>query len=318
MFLEKPRAAERWYRGGKWKAKAMHKNDLCYSYYHSMENTERISKFKYRFIKEGTSEEEYDPFTDTPGAYLRFARLGDYERLHWDERKLLNEIVKFLNDFGPPWLDDIEPSFSLIVEKILYHACIMASTVRVYNLLTKIRNYNQPINPLREILIDISRTDPNPIIPDIMYKLGIKRYNDNDAQILIPYRPSDQEVIMIGEKYVEERVQIAMAEDPVSLAIVLETTKIPGEKPTRGFIPEYIFVNLLPVLWFQLFLDIVNDSVLKECANATCGRFFVPQRSDQIYCTTYCRNTSNVLKNYYSKKTIRKEENSERPHREEK
>ena len=99
MFLEKPRAAERWYRGGKWKAKAMHKNDLCYSYYHPMENTERISKFKYRFINEVTNEEEYDPFRATPGAYLRFARLGDYERLNWDEHKLLNEIVKFLDDF---------------------------------------------------------------------------------------------------------------------------------------------------------------------------------------------------------------------------
>ena len=178
----------------------------------------------------------------------------------------------------------------------------MASTVRTYNLLTKIRNYNQPVNPLREFLTDISRTDPNPIIPDIMYKLGIKRNNDNDAQILMPYRPSDQEVIMIAEKYVEERVQIAMAEDPVYSTIVLEATNTHGEPPTKGWIPEYVFVNLLPVLWFQFFLDMVNNSVLKECANARCGCFFVPQRSDQRYCSIYCRNTTNVLKSYYSKK----------------
>jgi hypothetical protein len=314
MFLEKPRAAERWYRGGKWKAKALRKRDLGYSYYHGSLNTERISKLKYSFVSDQEGDQAYDPFVDTPGAYLRFARLGDYQRLHWDEHKLLNEITKFLNDFGPLWMND---PFPITVERILYHACIMTSTIRIYKLLNQVENYEQSIDSLNQLLIEISRTDPNPIVSNNMMEIGAKGHVDYNNPAFIFDQPSDKEVILIAQKYIEERVQIAMVEDPVILTLVLEQTGQIGKTPTRGWIPEYIFTNLLPVLWFQFFLDIVNKSVLKECASATCGRFFVPQRSDQIYCTTFCRNTSNVLKNYYSKKTMRKGVTNEGTYRKE-
>jgi hypothetical protein len=309
MINHELRSIERWHRGGRWKVQRLGKRD--YRYDIVSESKYSIGpEFKYLLVNLEPVVPPigfYDPLLDTPNAYLEFIRLANYQDSI--PKEVIKKILKFTTEYGPLWDDEIPP---LAVEIILYHARKMASPVNIYKALVDYENYDKPINEVLNYLREeIERSYGTSWAGSYLVENREGLVYTSDA----PYEyegkiseislTTDEQVIMAARAYIIECVDEGLIRNPIRMSLTYKNSS-PVDPQDEGWLPSYIFTDLLSVLWLQFYVDILRKSRLYECANPKCKRLFVPQRSDEKFHSPACRNRYHSLKS--QKKRYQKKE----------
>ncbi|MFC1981059.1 hypothetical protein ACFLVN_02305 [Chloroflexota bacterium] len=331
------RPLDRWFRGSKWGVTTF--KELP----HSISGQDDAVPYKIEHwldeLEPGNNT-PYDPITETPEAYLKFARLGEADRFAWDANRQVREVLRFCKEHGPPWYPKqiLRGNWStydnyfmynqnimypeemsnkamargwppLTVERVLVAARIMGSVVRLYKLLREIENDNRPVNDLknhiaRHMTVILDRDFFSLRLATTTGDLRIpESTNDPDRKFVLPPLNNDDEVIATAIAYLEYGITKALVDYPVRPALANRRKALTYDESVVGaWVAAFAFDNLLAVFWWQFYNAILNRTQLKECRNEKCLRLFKPVRSDQEYCNPLCRDAARKRRQYQIRK----------------
>ncbi len=252
--------------------------------------------FKYYLKPYDGHSERYWPMVDEPAAYLQFCRLSRLVELGWDNTRVIEETVKFIEKYGQPWFFTHKPPFSpcvetpLTIDEILFESATLASVVNVYRLLIDINDDSTIPEKLKKYLKKLLQEENT--TPD--------RFRGPP-----PYRLStDKEVVSTAEGYIYDEVNAYLDGGGIGLQL-----------STGPFAPEYTFHTLLDAMWLQFYLEILNKGKLRECANTKCQSLFVVSRSDKEFCSKECGVKQYMREQYHARN--KKEAKDERIYKKE-
>ena len=300
-----------WFRCLEWNLEPLDKSDEEYSAANPHAFGDAL---KYRLVGIEPFANRYDPMTETPKAYLEFIHLAEFRHFKWDANRIIEMVLKFSKDYGPLWVDVNIP---LTVERILVRAIEMNAAAKVYKLLkTCDEDYwenSSDVMLMKDYLailqnrgsVDL-RTLQLVTYPDglrlPMVHLGTV---GRDGEIHPdPFPSTTQGLMKAAIASVSETVNHNVVFGSVAVALAnreARDSKLKEESRVGSWIPAYRFGNLISALWLQFYLDILNQTRLRECDNKNCLRLFNPTRSDQIYCSRRCRINQNMRKRYTRK-----------------
>jgi hypothetical protein len=242
----------------------------------------------------------YNPMAEAPNLYLKFCRLSSL--LLEKPAKVINEVLKFVKKYGPPWYPesnkfysppfDNPPDCPLTIDGILWQSFYMDSVVQAYRLLTDI---SDNINAGRELKKHMAKLQKQGIASELdPLPLGKSGYISMEKPILIQQRFHPKSEIKYQDLNDKEVAQTAIALIMSSVNDYLEivlgiATKIGEDGMTGAWVPQYKYNSLLGAMWLQFFFDITNNGQLRECANQNCRTLFRVTRSDKEYCCKECK-----------------------------
>ncbi len=324
MNLNNTKTTNKFSRGEQWKVEPLDKKDSGRSIYRPG-SFETIETYCIAPLNRRESHpQHYDPLVDTPKAYLKFMKLADYERSHWDAKHCTKEILAFFHEFGPPWplwYSKGGPFLQMTIKNVFGEARVIAKAVRTYKILTDVRNGEKLLPELKEYMINLHETEiyRDPVLN---YQLRVTPtgvvtshfFVKKDDERFTPTIPNTEyEVISAATAYVIGSVNLGFTGHPVGLGLTCRTSKSKDIIQDSSWAPSYRFTSLLSALWLQFYLDILNQSQLRECNNERCKSLFVINRADQEYCSYQCRSAQKMRRRYHSKKSS-KEAHNERLH----
>jgi hypothetical protein len=201
----------------------------------------------------------------------------------------------------------------LTVERVLVAARMMASLVRLYQLLCEIESYATPVSELRHYLADymartldtdwfishLSTTTEGLRVPVVSHDPDIVGRN---PPYKIPRLGNESEVIATAIAYLEYGIAEALKAHPVYPALANRGGQAPEESIVGAWVAAFRFDYLLAAFWWQFYSAILNRTQFKECSNERCLALFVPIRSDQEYCDRLCRDAQRKRKKYQIQK----------------
>jgi len=237
----------------------------------------------------------YDPMRDAPQAYLHFCRLSRLLDMGWGAKRVINEIIKFADKYGPPWhpewvkwwtppFED-PPNSPLTVDRILLESQNMAWAVEAYHLLSEL---NEDVRATPRLKVHMARVLSTQDKYELYYNLT-REYSDYTyTDWDIDTRPS-----------LDTEVQVAHAAIALIMGSVNEgvrmtsvklglTAKLEKDTVAGSWAPKYAVDSLLGAMWLQFYLEILDKGGLRECANENCRRFFPVSRSNKEYCSKGC------------------------------
>jgi hypothetical protein len=263
----------------------------------------------------------YDPMVEAPQAYLYFCRLSRLLDMGWSAKRVINEVMKFADRYGPPWHATYvklftppfgrPPEYPLTVDRILWESQNMASAVEAYQLLSELNEDVRATRRLKEHMAKVlSRQDEYEVYYNLTREYSGYTLSDWDTGTR-PNLDTEVDVAQAAIAFVMGSVNEGLRMTDVKPEV---TSKLEKDNSAAGiWAPKYTFDSLLGAMWLQFYLQVLDKGRLRECANENCRRFFPLSRSDKEYCSKECG-----VKQYmrdHSKQ--RKEAQNERPHNQE-
>jgi len=253
-----------------------------------------------RFKREGDNFDSrfYDPMREEPQAYLHFCRLSRLLDMGWSAKKVIDEIIKFANKYGPPWhpewvkvwtppFED-PPNCPLTVDRILWESQNMAWAVEAYHLLSEL---NEDIRATRRLKEHMARVLSSQDKYELYYNLT-REYSNYTYTAYTDWdwgaKPS------LGTEIQVAQAAIALVIGSVNTGLGMTnlklelTSKLEKDSATGSWTPKYNLRGLLGAMWLQFYLEILDKGRLRECANENCRRLFPASRKDKEYCSKEC------------------------------
>jgi len=237
----------------------------------------------------------YDPMLEAPQAYLHFCRLSRLLDMGWSAKRVINEVVKFADKYGPPWHPEFSklstppfgspPNCPLTVDRILWESQNMAWAVEAYHLLLEL---DEDIRAMRRLKLHmekvLNRQDRYELYYTLTREYSDYIYTDWD----LGTRPSLDTQVQVAQAaiaLVMGSVNTGLEMTDVKLGL---TNKLERDSMVGSWTPKYSLHGLLDTMWLQFYLEILDKGRIRECANENCRRFFPVSRSDKEYCSKAC------------------------------
>ena len=210
----------------------------------------------------------YSPMLEAPKVYRKFCRLSCLTDLGWSPQKVMAEVLKFVNRYGPPWYNELADLYSppydlyrgpLTIDRVLWHSRAMNSTAQVYRLLADTAVDVTAKTRLRQLLADLQRKNRSyHEHARVIIRNGIAgklEYNDDTFQLL----RTDEDVTKAAVAYVMSQVNVALARSGVTPELSANLR----QKPAAAWICQYTYVDLLGAMWLQIYSDIIQNTRVK-------------------------------------------------------
>ena len=237
----------------------------------------------------------YDPMLEAPKAYLHFCHLSRLLDMAWSVKRVINEVIKFADKYGPPWHPEYvkwstppfeaPPNSPLTVDRILWESQDMALAVEAYHLLKEL---NEDVRAMPRLKVHmakvLNRQDEYKLYDNLTREYSDYTHTDWD----IDTRPSLDTEVQVAH------AAIALVMGSVNEGVTMTnvklglTSKLEEATVAGGWVPQYTVDSLLGAMWLQFYLEILDKGRLRECANENCGRFFPVSRSNKEYCSKGC------------------------------
>lgn len=243
----------------------------------------------------GSKAHFYDPMLEAPQAYLHFCRLRRLLDMGWGAERVINEVVKFANKYGPPWHAeysklftppfDSPPNSPLTVDRILLESQNMGSAVEAYQLLSDLDEDVRAMHRLKLHMAEVlNRQDGIEIYYNLTREHSDYTHTDWDMDTR-PSLDTEVQVTQAAIALVMGSVNEGLEMTNVKLGL---TSKLENDSIAGSWAPRYTFDSLLGAMWLQFYLEILDKGRLRECANENCRRFFPVSRSNKEYCSKGC------------------------------
>lgn len=237
----------------------------------------------------------YDPMRESPQAYLHFCRLSRLLDMGGSAKRVINEVIKFADKYGPPWHPEwvkwwtppfeAPPNCPLTVDRILWESQNMAWAVEAYHLLSEL---NEDIRATPRLKVHMAKVLNRQDKHELYYNLT-REYSD--------YTHTDWDIDT--KPSLDTEIQVTQAAIALVMGIVNEglemtnvklrlTSKLGKDSVAGSWAPRYTVDSLLGAMWLQFYLEILDKGRLRECANENCRRFFPVSRSNKEYCSKGC------------------------------
>jgi hypothetical protein len=253
----------------------------------------------------------YDPFGEAPKAYLYFCRLSRLLELGWSSQKIINEVLKFVNKFGPPWYAEYAKLYSppfdeplngpLTIDGILFQSLNMASTLKAYRLLSDISEDIRAIGRLKAHMQKLQKEDR-------LWQLGLCLKVDNSGYATVedlgfdklPSLNTENDVVSAATAFVISSINNGLVGVKPGLS-----SKVSKDSSSNTWTPRYEYVNLLDAMWLQFYFEILGNVRFRECANENCRAPFSVTRSNKEYCSKEC-GIKQYMRDHAKKKEAKK------------
>ena len=238
----------------------------------------------------------YDPMVEIPEAYQHFCRLSHLVELGWSDKKVVKEIMKFVNIYGPPWYAEHAklltppygnpPNCPLTLDRILLESQEMDSAVKAYQLLSGLDEDVTAKRRLKEHMGKIFRRQDEYKFFYTLYR-GYSGYAFEEVEISKrPRLETEVEISQAAIAFVMGSVNYALETTNVNFKL---TSKLEKDNSLVGsWAPKFTSDSLLGTMWLQFYFQVLDIGRLRECANENCRRFFPVSRSNKAYCSKEC------------------------------
>lgn len=236
-------------------------------------------------------EKEYiqihDPMIEASDAYLFFCRLSRLIDMGWSASRVINEVMKFVHKYGPPWYAQYAklhtPPFDdtfdgpLTVDGILWESLKMSLALDAYRMLADFTDDVRAPSMLKKHMERVYKV--NERFPDF-YEVPVAPLSEKPLPL-----DTDVRVAKAAGALVTECLNEGLRKTRVQIGL----TNKPEKDLTLGaWEPKYTFENLMGAMWLQFYLEILDNGRLRECGNENCRRLFPASRSNKAYCSKGC------------------------------
>lgn len=236
-------------------------------------------------------EKEYlrvhDPMIEASDAYLFFCRLSRLIDMGWTTSRVINEVMKFVHKYGPPWYAQYAklhtPPFDdtfdgpLTVDGILWESLKMSLALDAYRMLADFTDDVRAPRMLKKHMEKVFKI--NEQFPDF-YEVPVTPLSEKPLPL-----DTDVQVAKAASALITECVNEGLRKTRVQLGLINKPEK---DLALGAWAPRYTFENLMGAMWLQFYLEILDNGRLRECGNEHCRRLFSASRSNKTYCSKEC------------------------------
>jgi len=242
-----------------------------------------------KYIEERTKEylRVHDPIIEAPDVYLHFCRLSRLIDMGWSAKRVINEVVKFVHKYGPPWYAQYAklhtPPFDdpfdgpLTMDGILWESLKMSLALDAYRMLADFTDDVRAPRTLKKHMEKVFKIHKQ--FPDF-YEVPVLPLSEKPLPL-----DTDGQIAKAGTSLVMECVNEGLRKTRVQLGL---TSKLEKDLAVGAWASKYNFENLMGAMWLQFYLEILDNGRLRECGNENCRRLFPASRSDKEYCSKEC------------------------------
>jgi hypothetical protein len=236
-------------------------------------------------------EKEYlrvhDPMVEAADVYLHFCRLSRLVDMGWSTKRIIDEVVKFVHKYGPPWYAQYAklhtPPFDdtfdgpLTIDGILWESLKMSLALDAYRMLADFTDDVRAPRALKKHMEKVYKIHKQ--FPDF-YEVPILPLSEKPLPL-----DTESQISKAGTALVMECANEGLRKTGVQLGLA---SKLEKGLAVGAWAPQYNFENLMGAMWLQFYLEILDNGRLRECGNENCRRLFPASRSDKEYCSKEC------------------------------
>lgn len=264
---------------------------------------------KGEFARVSDGYKGYEPLSDEPTLYLKFAAFGEAVWKEFDGKFLQqhaydSEISRRLQDMACKFASDYGPVLSLDRRLPLEHRAL-------YTMLRQAQALKLAVVYWEAATGSVDYRELRPYVDEVLDSYRAIKFLVTGIPTSTGYydKPEYDTTTYEGLMTAAERLLDGFTYGDLGLGgLTLETELV--ESPHLANVWRFTFSHkaLINLIWYQMARAIVNNFYVRICKNERCprdGRLFETAKPNQYYCDADCRNRNNVRKSFNRKNKLR-------------